>query len=349
MLYRYIYLSSINTQDRKEDMGFWNIPPLIWGHLWCTKRFQPLMFEKDPIPHPVNGTWGAAQRLDPHDVEQKKQIRDFLRVFFGTPPISPELDIPEEHLVGPLDVLFYVSGTNKQIIGCIRYHPIGQLQSHPMYLVDCFCIHPQFRKQGLADYLLTTLHCFANKHGIPYALFLKEGAPLPVWSIPLYTGSYVYRQVRPQIPTHRLQHLTPEEGHCLLDTFCKIVPNTFVIRPTTTHNQSWRLYRESPHQMILACVQDSFQWLREANGQRKKMGWFTAWLESPSMTDDCRAHAITEMADSMEGQLEYVWANKAWIGSSNVATEWKEDGSFHWYAYQWNTNLHLKSGYCIVH
>jgi len=330
-------------------MGFWNTPPFVWGHLWCTTPFQPLIFDKDPIPPPVDGTWGIAQRMDPRDIEQKKQIRDFLRVFFGTPPTSPELDIPEEHLVGPLDVLFYVTDNTNQVTGCVRYHYLGQLTSNPMYLVDCFCIHPRYRKQGLADYLLTTLHRFANNHGIPYALFLKEGAPLPIWSIPLYTSSYVYKQVKHQIAGHNLQHLTPEEGHRLLDTFCNIVPNTFVIRPTTTYNQSWRLYRASRHQMILACVQDSFQWLREANGQRKKMGWFTAWLESPTMTDDCRAHAITEMADSMEGQLEYVWANKAWIGSSKVTTEWKEDGAFHWYAYQWNTNLHLKSGYCIVH
>lgn len=328
-------------------MGFWNIPPPIWGHLWCTTRFQPLMFDKDPIP--LGHAWGAARRLHMHEVEQKTQIRDFLRCHFGTPPTSPVLDIPEESLLGPSDILFYVLDNNCRLIGCVRYHAIGELASHPIYLVDCFCIHPRFRKRGLADYLLTTLHRFANKHGIPYALFLKEGAPLPIWSIPLYTSSYVYKQVKHQIAGHNLQHLTPKEGHRLLDIFCNVIPTCLVIRPSSSHNQSWRLYRESPHQMILACVQDSYQGLQEADGQRKRMGWITAWLESPTVSEDGRARAITAIADSMEGQMDYIWANKAWIGSSNVATEWKEDGSFHWYTYQWNTNLHLKSGYCIIH
>jgi len=304
----------------------------------------------DKDPPPLSHVWGIAQRLDPRDVQQKTRIRDFLRCHFGTPPISPVLDIPEDALLGPSDVLFYVVDDTRRVIGCVRYHHIGQLESEPMYVVDCFCIHPLFRKRGLADYLLTTLHCFANDHGIPYALFLKEGAPLPIWSIPLYTSSYVYKRVIHQEQQDNLQHLTPEEGCRLLDTFCEVVPDCFVIRPTPSPNQIWRLYRASPYQLILACVQDSYQWLVEADGQRKKMGWMTAWLKSPAMSDDSRARAITAITNSMEGQFDYVWANKEWIGSNAVrSTEWREDGAFQWYAYQWNTSLSIKNGYCIIH
>ena len=329
-------------------MGFWNTPSLLWSHLWCRKRFQPLVFDKDPLPSPLSESWGIAQRLQPHDFQQKTRIREFLRTYFGTPPTSPILDIPEESLLGPLDVLFYVSDNQRHVIGCVRYHHVGQLESEPMYLVDCFCIHPQFRKRGLADYILTILHRFANEHGIPYALFLKEGSPLPIWSIPLYTGNYVYKRVGHYEPKGCLQCLTPEEAYRLLDTFCEVVPNHLVIRPSSVTNQIWRLYRASPHQLILACVQDSYQWLEEEDGQRRKMGWMTAWLESPAVTDDCRGCAITAIADSMEGKFDYVWTNKEWLGSSDIR-DWKEDGAFHWYAYQWTTSLNIKRGYCIIH
>lgn len=328
-------------------MGFWNTPPLLWRYLWPTQRFHPLVFDKDPLP---SQSWGIAQQLHAHDYQQKTRIRDFLRVHFGTPPTSPILDIPENHLVGPLDVLFYVSDNEHCVIGCVRYHHLGYVASEPMYLVDCFCIHPQFRKRGLADYLLTTLHRYANEHGIPYALFLKEGSSLPIWSIPLYTSSYIYKRVKHGGPHDALQSLTPEEAHRLLHTFCEIVPERFVIRPSCTTNQSWRLYRGTNHQLILACIQDCYQWLQEADGTRKKMGWMTAWLESPMVTDDCRERAITAMADSMANKFDYIWANREWIGSTPIEhLDWKEDGTFHWYAYQWTTSLSIKNGYCILH
>ncbi len=329
-------------------MGFWNTPTLLWGHLWCTKRFQSLVFDKDP---PSSSSWGVARQLHPQDWQQKTHLRAFLQTHFGTPPTSPILDIPEEHLLGPKDALFYVSDNKCNIIGCVRYHHLGQLESNDIYLVDCFCIHPQFRKRGLADHLLTTLHCYANKQGIPYALFLREGPPLPIWSIPLYTSHYVYKRVRQQERINNLHSLTPARAHRLLEAFSNVVPNSLIIRPSSSANQCWRFYRDSSsHQFILACVQDSYQWLEEANGQRKKMGWITAWLESSVVTDECRARVLTAMTDSMEGQFDYVWANKEWLGTTDISsTDWKEDGTFHWYAYQWATTRNIKNGYCFIH
>lgn len=301
--------------------------------------------EKDAILSPFAH---QAQQLHPQHHSQKTAIRNFLRCHFGTPPTTPVLDIPEDALLGPLDTLFYVANTEGHILGCVRYHHIGHLVSNPLYLVDCFCIHPQFRKQGLADYLLTTLHRFANQHGIPYALFLKEGPPLPIWSIPLFTGHYVYRRVQRRDHVPSVQHLTPEEAHRLVRVFHEINPDALVIQPSSTSNQTWRLYRISLHQCILACVQDTYQWWKEADGQQKKMGWITAWLESPMVTVDKRTEAIKAITDSTEGQFDYVWANRNWIGTA-TDTEWQEDGAFHWYAYQWTTALNIKRGYCIVH
>ena len=328
-------------------MGFWNTSSSIGSYLWCTKPFQPLLVNKDAI---LSTPWGVAQQLHSHDLQQKMRLQVFLQTYFGTPPTSPIFDIPEESLLGPHDVLFYVSDNEYNVLGCVRYHHIGQLESNTVYLVDCFCIHPQFRKKGLADYLLTTLHRYANEHGIPYALFLKEGLPLPIWSIPLYTGSYMYKQVKHGEPSNALQALTPTEAHRLLRIFSSVIPDRLIIQPSSTANQSWRLYRGTNHQLILACIQDCYQWLVEDNGTRKKMGWMTAWLESSTVTDNCRRQAMNVIADSMVNQFDYVWANKEWIGSGSVPhQDWKEDGTFHWYAYQWTTSLNIKNGYCIIH
>lgn len=286
------------------------------------------------------------RRLHPWEDTVKTKIRDFLATYFGTPPTSPLLDIPEDILLGPHDELFYVIDDGR-ILGCVRYHRMGYFHAQPMYLVDCFCIHPEFRKKGLADVLLTTLHRFANEHGIPYALFLREGPPLPIWSMPLYTGWYVYRHVECHPPHPCLQHLAPSEAHRLLKLWEDVNPDTLIVHPASTRNQHWRLYRRtSSYESVLACVQDTYQWKIEEDGQQRKMGWITAWLESPNVTEACRSQAIQAIAGSMQGQFDIIWANRDWTGGS---TDWMEDGAFSWYAYQWATNQHLKRGYCLIH
>ena len=74
----------------------------------------------------------------------------------------------------------------------------------------------------------------------------------------------------------------------------------------------------------------------------KKMGWITAWIESPNINYE---EASTQICDSMYGIFDYIWGNKQWIGNSK---EWKTDGQFHWYLYQWNTSIHINNSYCIL-
>jgi len=72
--------------------------------------------------------------------------------------------------------------------------------------------------------------------------------------------------------------------------------------------------------------------------------WITGWIESPNITDDLREEALHQISNSMD--FYYMWANRAWI-SEVKASEWKIDGSFHWYLYQWTTSIHFKS-YCVL-
>jgi hypothetical protein len=213
-----------------------------------------------------------------------------------------------------------------------------------MYLVDCFCIHPQWRKKGVADYLLTVLHCFANQHDIPYSLFLKEGPSLSIVLPPLYSGTYAYKCVKKTPIPLTIRTPTPTQAYRIMDVFRACQPDLLVVRTTTHVNQSWRWYREK-HHMILACVQDTYQWFME-DGVRKRMGWITAWLESPAIEDECRARISAAIADSFYGEFDYIWANAQWTGNGR---EWIQDGAFHWYAYQWATVLSIKRSYCILH
>lgn len=264
------------------------------------------------------------------------EVRQFLLQYFGSPPKTPVLDIPESYLLEPEDDLFVVRDDSKEIAGCIRYHALGQFLSSqkPISMVDGFCIHPRWRKKGLGDYLLTELHRYQQEK--PFALFLKEGPSLSLF--PHDSGQYVYRRLSYAPSTH-LHTLSAECARQLIAIHLMFRPNLFIICPKHDRNQQWFLYKKG-HKSVVACVQDTFQRV-----QGERMGWTTAWIESPCLTEDDRASATMAIAGACHSTYAYLWMNRVWIGS---AKDWKADGWFHWYTYQWSTTALLHHSYAII-
>jgi hypothetical protein len=279
------------------------------------------------------------------------KIRQFIKTYFGSPPTTPILDIPEEHLLPIEDYIILLTDKyTEDIIGCIRYHYLGQFitfNSKPIYCVDCFCIHTTFRKKGLGDFLLTTLHCFVNANNIPYSLFLKEGSSLSIIHTPLYSGTYVYRKLK--TPIERLENvisLSPHSAFNMIDIFQEFTPQLFIIKNIHSKNQSWLLYKNGAI-MVLTCFQDTFQWFLDDTHTKNRIVWCTAWFESPGLTDNCREEAAKQLSDFFAPEFEYVWMNKVWVWH-NDSSIWKEDGNFHWYTYQWCSASNITRSYCIM-
>lgn len=63
--------------------------------------------------------------------------------------------------------------------GCGKMNPWG--------LVDWFCVHPLWRSKGVASALLETLDLVTYRLGRKAHVFLKEGMPLPLPHVPIYT------------------------------------------------------------------------------------------------------------------------------------------------------------------
>ena len=269
---------------------------------------------------------------------QRKAVREHLLAHFGEPPHKPTFDIPESELLGPQDHLMIVRDESGEIAGCIRYHYLGEFvtQEH-IYCVDCFCIHPRWRKRGVGDYLLTQLHIFVNENNIPYSIFLKEGPSLSIFSSPHYSGVYVYRALQAQPPSPQIHHLSMEKAHRLLAIHQQVRPDTFMILHKNSERQRWILWKYKT-EYVLACVQDTYQ-----RRESRKMGWITAWIESPSLTR--REEASKQIADACYPMFDDLWMNRLWVGNSK---EWIMDGGFHWYLYQWTTSISLGQSYAIL-
>jgi len=310
-------------------MVFWKTYPILnlIKSKFNIEIFKDLQFEKEDVFK------YKANILDKKNIKEIKKIKEFIKNNFGGPN-KPVLDIPENKICCNKDTIIYIK--NKEIIGCVRYHYIGLFLDKEMYCVDCFCIHPSWRKKGVGDFLLTKLHIYVNENKIPYSMFLKEGQQLSILVKPLYTGIYVYRKIKNNINSiNSIISLTLKEAYKLIDIFCEFNP-IFIIKNNS--EQYWRLYKNGIH-TVLACIQDTYQYI---NG--KKMGWITGWIESP-ISDKYREEASKQISDSMYGIFDYIWGNEKWIGNS---TEWKIDGQFHWYPHQWTTSININTSYCIL-
>lgn len=328
-------------------MVFWLTYPILnfTYSLYSSKRFISYVFDKEDIK--LGGEYVCEEIISSSPFPIFLEITNFLKKYFGKPPLSPILDIPPNNLLGISDIIFIIRyKVTKEIVGSVRYHYMGNYISsgdEKIYVVDCFCIHPLWRNKGLGDYLLTYLHQYANKNHIPYASFLKEGSILSIIHLPFYTGRYVYRSLDRYYDSKNIYLLKKEEANKMLEYYYKLYPDTFIIQNKKTKNQFWKIYKKKNY-FILVCFQDTYQRIYE-DKKYKKIGWITAWLENSEVNSFIREEASKELSDSVANYYDYLWINQKWIGSSSL---WKVDGNFHWYLYQWTTNIKIDNNYCIM-
>lgn len=291
---------------------------MFWSHnsSRTNKPFESQLCKKKII----STGFSSEKATDLHEVQQ------FLHSYFR---IHPDViyNIPIKEL--ERDFVLIVREHTK-LIGCIRYHYVGTIEED-IHLVDCFCIHPEWRGKGIGDYLLHELHHRMTDK--PYAIFLKEGSLLP--AIPFYSSMYAYRFVKDK-PTNNIIQVPIKNAYRLLEIYKKSRDFFMIARPSD--NQYWRLYKNGIHS-ILACVQDTYQTLHG-----KRMGWITAWIESPGITDTMRGDASYQLSE-VPG-FDMIWMDWKWINDNN---EWILDGEFHWYIYQWNSGISIDKSYCFIH
>lgn len=274
----------------------------------------------------------------------KKEIQWYIQTYFGNPPHTPVLDIPDHRLIQHNDYILIVRDKTTKIVGSIRYHYIGDFYGQPIHVVDCFCIHPSWRKKGVGDYLLTVLHRYSNSLHRPCALFLKEGVPL--YNTPFYSSRYMYRMIDQYRANPYLKNMTIQQAHCLLKVYQAFYPDRLIITHPHGINQQWKRF-EYPYyghtQRIIVCIQDSYQ---RVTFRGVRMAWITAWLETPGISMEVKHLAANAIAESMYPDYGAIWMDHAWIDEDIPG--WKDDGAFHWYTYQWNTSLTMDNGYVLT-
>jgi hypothetical protein len=348
-------------------MVFWTSYPIThyFKGIYPLHSFISLQFTKQYIKSPTGKEAEIYTFENNENSKQKLQIiQFFLKTYFGNPPKTPILNIPISELLNFKDTIIIVNDLSNNIVGCIRYKYIGKLIinseniDHDIYCEDCFCIHPDWRKKGLGDYILTVLHNYVNKNNIPYSIFIKEGTQLGIILKPMYSSYYVYTstkniQNQNQNPEN-IQNISPEKALKIMNIFQEFFePNKYmIIHNPNNINQIWKLYSNNVNK-ILVCFQDTYQItynnldenIDKSDNYPKRIGWITAWFETKNIPDNIKEIAINELINSVKDIFDYIWANSEWIPNS---MNWKKDGPFHIYNYQWATNINIKKNYCIT-
>jgi GNAT superfamily N-acetyltransferase len=267
--------------------------------------------------------------------EEFSNIRFFLKTYFGNPPLTPLL---RPHLSNE-DIILYVreNSSIESIVGCIRYTYAGNFEEEIIYKIDCFCIHPRWRKKSVGSYLLSALHKETMERGLCYSIFLKESAPIYALTHPFYSSMYMFKRIHPSSHSYIIQWPLEEQVFKIIHVFKSLYPNLFIlINHKTTE---WRLFKYRDYILFIGC-QESFQ---EHPETKSPIGWVTGWLESPRLTwRPDRSQIIDAMLSTLP--YKWFWTDKRWV---EEAIGWKEDGPFHWYSYQWKPTLTPSGNYIL--
>ena len=250
---------------------FKDAPVLSWSTYWL-RQFNPFSTAKPKLL-----TRTTIPNLDFSNVKQwspefVQEYADFLREHHSP---SVKLNIPaeilklhlEEKLLGGAEY----RTPQKQLVGVVVSRVMGNLNGHPCGLITWLCVHPAYRKQGIARKLLFAIEQFAKP--ITVFLFRNDGwlkSLLP----PVYTQQRVMRPLR-RITTQSYR-ISEERGRPEVMTYWTYTHPTGLVLSNPNIPASAEYYRLQTHTTsVTLVIQPTF----EQQGARKGCE-VLAWVHS---------------------------------------------------------------------
>jgi hypothetical protein len=239
---------------------------------------------------------------------------------------------------------------SRPLAGCISSQPAGRIcrsatsSAFPIRLITNFCVHPNFRKQGIGSRLLTAVWSDTNQLGEDATIFLKEGAPLLSAGLPLFSGRWVYRfcstttsqqptQIRQIVDADVAEHLLIDYSQTVSDPFKnKCVYNSYIgaaRRPSQTLLYEYKGLRGS----ILTAFTPAFQ---DHPSNRRPIYYQTGFYEKGEIMEIERLAAARAISEYVGGVLggAWIWCDVSFI-NGRVSPPWLADGPYYYYAFNW--------------
>lgn len=186
---------------------FFDSAPILSWATW----FHRKMFSNEIIPPKVFPPLESIQLESPTGIpfsvctkENATEYSTFLETYFCPAHQSTKLKIPAEYFstefeTGALVGIEVRSKTN-ELAGIIFSRAMGYIEQEYTRLITWFCIHPELRKSGLADYLLFGIVKISKPASILW--FRNDGMPKSI-APPVWTQEQITRDLK-KIQSSRL-------------------------------------------------------------------------------------------------------------------------------------------------
>ncbi len=284
-------------------MSFWahSSGPTLWHALLGAEAPTPLPCPDLPSRPPYD--WQAEPTKDFAAVIQ------FLRRHYDK---GASLDLSTEYIASYRSLLI-VRNASRQIIGTIAAKPLGTWSRGEPFetiYIDLFCVHTEYRRAGVGRALLYGIYAATD----PRAVFIKEGAALPLIVPPLRSSFYSWRSVYDdEVAPNCVRIWTFREFEAWAPA------STLYNRPMATESVIFGYGRDA-----VAVFTPAHQRIGD-----EPLIWMTGYVEKGDVDRPTVMNALS-VAAARHFTVRLVWVD------GQYAPTWKKDGAYHIYAFNWD-------------
>lgn len=180
-----------------SQQRFFDTPPALSWTSWLKRHIWPEEMKLIPSVAQLAKTNLKLSKTDP---EKAKEYSEFLKRFFVNQTKQGTLNLPPQLLKTLKGAEIRDPKTNT-LIGVVFSAYMGTLLNTQVGLVPWLCVHPEWRKKGIADILLYGIVFYAER---PIHFFRNDGwlkSPLP----PLWNEHRIQRKRNTNRPQIQLQ------------------------------------------------------------------------------------------------------------------------------------------------
>jgi hypothetical protein len=328
-------------------MSFWKYTP---GPTWwdCIESFNPCIqtpyglcnFNVESRTHTT--TLSKAFTVTELTTRHAQDIEQLLKEHFSIFPRCRITLCKERIRQGFLKEKWLGIGVftvDKHLIGCCISKPLGRMKfPHEMLqeggIVDYFCIHKDYRKLGIASFILDELVILTAKNQRLVHIFLKEGFPL-LSLPPLYTGRYIVRKKDSSYLGDSKENLgslgialhshIQEYSHAEYLPLTKFVANL----PYQLSGDSQLFVFNYKGHVVFLCVTDLHHRTAPEGYKVGELAWILPQtIEVPVAIQRL---AVETCVDSSQFDILLMDSK-----IPHVSSRWQRDSSFSWYIFNYN-------------
>lgn len=317
-------------------MSFWDNSP---GPTWTDflKSISP--FSKSVIPHILNHSLDSLPRILSCPTaltsiyltaEHSEKVAALLKEEYQTFPKTRICITPARIRNGFMFDGWIGCGVlteAAELVGCCISRSLGTLRISDHYipetgLVDFFCVSKNYRKQGIASFLLQELVYETSKRHRFVHIFMKEGLPLSPLP-PIWQSNYIVR--KRSIPPSTKQYLTQIDDMRLISQFqiSNGIGNTL---PRHTGDSQLFLYSFKGSNVYM-CLTDTFH---RSIPEGEKLGEIL-WVHAKQI--DTPTAILKEAVETLvdNGNYDLILMDSAW--PHDIRNGWKKDTMYGWYLF----------------